>query len=51
MKHGKKPNVRQAKLLTEHNLDYKEWLVIKITQEGILFKHKTDDSTVIIPEK
>lgn len=40
MKHGRKPSVKQAKLLTENNYNYKEWLVIKITADGVTFCHK-----------
>lgn len=46
MKHGKKPTVRQCKVLERWGLNPSEWLVIKDTPTEILVQHRHFERTV-----
>lgn len=41
MKHGKNPNVRQKKILTQWHLNYENWLVVKDTSTEMQIIHRT----------
>ncbi len=45
MKHGKKPTVKQAKLLTENKLNYKNWLVVSDTHIQMVVTHRDTGRT------
>jgi len=52
MKHGKKPSVRQKKLMQAWSLNPADWLVVKDTQEEMLLKHRySDKTTKVIPKE
>ncbi len=52
MKNGKKPSVRQCKLMTKWRLNYKDWLVVKDTPEKMVIVHRHSDRTIrIIPKE
>ena len=40
MKHGKKPTVRQCKLMQANRLNSDNWLVVKDTPESMLIIHR-----------
>ena len=40
MKHGKKPTVRQKKLLTALKLNYENWLIVKDTPDILTIVHR-----------
>lgn len=40
MKNGKKPNVRQAKLLQSVGLDHRAWLICKDTPSEVEIVHR-----------
>jgi hypothetical protein len=40
MKHGKNPNVRQKKLMTQEHLNYESWLVVKDTPTVMEIVHR-----------
>jgi hypothetical protein len=44
IKHGKKPNREQRKLLTKAKLNTQDWLVERDTPEKIVLVHKHFDS-------
>ena len=41
MKNGKKPNLRQKKLMTAWHLNYENWLVVKDTSTEMVIVHLT----------
>ena len=45
MKHGKRPNVRQCKLIQAWGLDPADWLIVKDTPESMTIVHRYSDST------
>ncbi len=45
MKHGKRPTVRQKKLMTEKNLNYNNWLVCKDTPQVMVIEHRISGKT------
>lgn len=45
MKHGKKPTVKQCKLMQRWGLNYQDWLVVKDTPEQMLLVHRFSDKT------
>ncbi len=52
MKNGKKPSVRQSKLMTKWRLNYKDWLVVKDTPEKMVIVHRHSGRTIrIIPKE
>lgn len=51
MKHGKNPNVRQKKLLTQWKLNYKEWLIVKDTSMVMQIVHRNTGETKTIPKE
>lgn len=40
MKHGKKPTARQKQLMTDKDLDCREWLVTKDTPDTMEIVHR-----------
>ncbi len=40
MKHGKRPTVRQKKLMTAWHLNYENWLVVKDTSTEMVITHR-----------
>lgn len=48
MKNGRKPTVKQCKLLTLHNKDYRDWLVIKISPDTVTFRHRITNEILVI---
>lgn len=46
MKHGKRPSVRQKKLMQERNLNPADWLVTKDTTEMMVIVNRWSDKTV-----
>jgi hypothetical protein len=48
MKHGKKPTVRQKKLMTEWRLNYENWLVIKDTPTEMEIVHRATGKIRVI---
>lgn len=50
MKNGKRPTVRQKKLMTEWHLNYENWLVVKDTSTEMLIVHKATGRTRTIPK-
>lgn len=52
MKNGKKPTVRQKKLMTEWKLNPKDWLVTKDTPEQMELIHRHLPSCIrVIPKE
>ena len=52
MKNGKRPTVRQRKLIQQWNLDPADWLVVKDTPEEMHLIHRFSDSKKkIIPKE
>lgn len=52
MKHGKRPTYEQKKLMTKYKLNYEDWLVYKVTSDGIHIVHRLSDKTTkVIPTK
>ena len=45
MKHGKKPNVRQCKLMSANRLKPEDWLVVKDTSTEMIVVHRYSDKT------
>lgn len=45
MKHGKKPNVRQCKLMQSYGLKSEDWLVVKDTPQEMALVHRSSDKT------
>lgn len=51
MKHGKKPTVKQCKLMQKWKLDPAMWLVVKDTPDEMVLVHRHFDScTRIVPK-
>lgn len=51
MKNGKKPTVRQCKLMQRWKLNPADWLVVKDTPEQMALVHRYSDKTrKIIPK-
>lgn len=48
MKHGKNPNVRQKKLMTQRGFDYEQWLVVKDTPGEIEIVHRNTGQIITI---
>ena len=44
MKHGKKPTVRQKRMLKEYGLNYENWLIIKDTSDIMQIVHRHTDT-------
>ncbi len=44
MKHGKKPTVKQGKLMQKSGLNAKEWLVSKDTSTELVVVHRHTDT-------
>ena len=40
MKHGRKPTVEQRKLITNHGLNWSEWLVFKDQYQSLSIVHR-----------
>ena len=51
MKHGKKPTVRQKKLMTAWHLNYENWLVVKDTSTEMVIVHRDTNRTKTIPKE
>ena len=52
MKHGKKPSVRQCKLMQAWNLNPSDWLVVKDTPEAMTIVHRFSDNTIrVLPKE
>lgn len=49
MKHGRKPTVKQCRLLTENGKDHTQWLVIGVTHNEITFRHRTTHEIITLP--
>jgi hypothetical protein len=45
MKHGKRPTVRQKKLMTAWHLNYENWLVVKDTPDAMTIVHRATGRT------
>ena len=45
MKHGKKPTVRQKKLLTELKVNFENWLIVTENNEQITIVHRHTGQT------
>lgn len=45
MKHGVNPTRSQKKILAEHRLNPKNWLVVKDTPEAMELVHRNSDKT------
>lgn len=48
MKHGKKPTVRQKKMLKEYGLNFENWLIIKDTPDRMEIIHRHTDTLRVI---
>ena len=48
MKHGKKPTVRQKKMLKEYGLNFENWLIIKDTPDRMEIVHRHTDRLRVI---
>ena len=52
MKNGKKPTVRQCKLIQQWNLNPADWLVAKDTPEAMTLLHRySDKTTKVLPKE
>lgn len=45
MKNGKKPTVKQKKLMQQYRLNSADWLVVKDTPTEMLLVHRHSDKT------
>lgn len=45
MKHGKKPSVRQCKLMEKYGLNSGDWLVVKDTASQMVLVNRWSDKT------
>lgn len=43
MKHGKKPTVKQKKILKEYGLNYENWLIVKDNSFEMVIVHRHTD--------
>ena len=50
MKHGKRPTVRQGKLMGRWGLNHEDWLVVKDTSEKMEIVHRFTDRIKVIPK-
>ncbi len=48
MKHGKKPTLRQKKLMQAARLNYENWLVVKDTTEEMIIQNRSTDRVRMI---
>ena len=46
MKHGKKPTVRQCKIIKSAGLNAANWLVVKDTSTELVIVHRHSDDTM-----
>lgn len=51
MKNGKRPTVKQCKLMTQYRLNYENWLVVKDTPEQMVIVHRYSNQTRVIPKE
>ena len=51
MKHGKRPTVRQKKMLAEHRLNPDNWLIVKDTPEAMHIVYRFTESGLRIIRK
>jgi len=51
MKHGKKPTVRQAKILQAHGMKSKDWLIERESEEKIVAVHRYAPTTRVISKE
>lgn len=51
MKHGKRPTVRQKKLMAEKRLNPDNWLIVKDTPTEMHVVHRYSDKTVRVIRK
>ena len=51
MKHGKRPTVRQKKLMTTRHLNYENWLVVKDTSTEMVVVHRATGRQKIIKKE
>ena len=45
MKHGKRPTVKQCKLMQKWGLNHEDWLVVKDTSTEMHLVHRFSDKT------
>ncbi len=45
MKHGKKPTVKQKKLMQYYGLNSADWLIVKDTPDEMLIVHRYSSNT------
>ena len=50
MKHGKKPTVRQAKILQAHGMNPENWLIERESPETLTAIHRYTDTKREIPK-
>ncbi len=50
MKHGKKPTVKQKKLMTQWHLNHENWLVVKDTSVCMTIVHRNTGNIREIPK-
>ena len=50
MKNGKRPKVRQKKLMTQNSLDCDKWLVVKDTPTEMVIVHRDTSELKTIPK-
>ena len=48
MKHGKRPTVKQKKLMTQWHLNYENWLVVKDTPDAMTIVHRATGNMRVI---
>lgn len=48
MKHGKRPTVRQLKLMRELGINNDSWLVERETKDELVIVHRLTDKTKVI---
>lgn len=51
MKNGKKPNVRQCKVIQANRLNSDNWLVVKDTPDMMLIQHRQSLRTRVIKKE
>lgn len=52
MKHGKRPNVRQCKLMQKWKLNAEDWFVVKDEPTQMTIVHRYSDKTIrVIPKE
>ena len=50
MRQGKKPNVRQRKLMQAWKINWENWLVVKDAPNEMVIRHRLTDQTRTIPK-